>query len=367
MTTRRRPRTFSQTFINTGPPPGVYSDGLGGNGLSLRVHSSGAANFTQRLRLANGKYTNIGLGPIWQITLDDARDQARKNRALAASGQVINTRVTVADAMTRLNRPASWTRPIEIHLAPLLSRPIAAVTTAEVIAALEPTWIKNPPSAKRARQQVAHVFAWAIAQGLRTDNPADKSITAGLPTVTHKAEHFEAIPAADLPHFFKQAAQVATSHQAIDCLTWQALTAARPIEAIKARWDQIDLAARTWTIAAEDYKTGQVHTIPLSTPALAILKRMEGNDPIFIFGRGKSKPPAKNTTRTLMAKVHDSATPHGLRSSFRSWCMENHIGRDLAETALGHVIPGVEGAYARSRMIDQRRPLMEQWAHRLSA
>ena len=54
--------------------------------------------------------------------------------------------------------------------------------------------------------------------------------------------------------------------------------------------------------------------------------------------------------------------PHGFRSSFRDWCGETRPeGREVAERALAHVVRGVEGAYARSDLLEKRRPLMEAW------
>src|SRR3712207_1621121 len=55
--------------------------------------------------------------------------------------------------------------------------------------------------------------------------------------------------------------------------------------------------------------------------------------------------------------------PHGFRSSFRDWCGETRLeGREVAERALAHVVRGVEGAYARSDLLEKRRPLMAAWA-----
>ena len=59
-------------------------------------------------------------------------------------------------------------------------------------------------------------------------------------------------------------------------------------------------------------------------------------------------------------------TPHGLRSSFRSWCAEQAIIREVAEMSLGHTVRGVEGAYQRSDLLDARAEVMEQWGQYLS-
>lgn len=62
------------------------------------------------------------------------------------------------------------------------------------------------------------------------------------------------------------------------------------------------------------------------------------------------------------------ATEHGFRSSFRDWASEQGYSRDLAERALAHTIANkVEAAYHRTDLLDQRRPLMEAWAHHIFA
>ena len=58
----------------------------------------------------------------------------------------------------------------------------------------------------------------------------------------------------------------------------------------------------------------------------------------------------------------DRTTTHGFRSSFRDWCADTGRPREIAEAALAHVVPGVEGAYFRSDLFERRRLLMEQWA-----
>ena len=57
------------------------------------------------------------------------------------------------------------------------------------------------------------------------------------------------------------------------------------------------------------------------------------------------------------------SVPHGMRSSFRDWCGETGISREMAERALGHEIRNaVEKAYARTDLLERRREPMEQWS-----
>jgi len=60
----------------------------------------------------------------------------------------------------------------------------------------------------------------------------------------------------------------------------------------------------------------------------------------------------------------ETGRPHGLRTSIRTWIQDNRTcDRDVAETILGHVVGSeVERTYARSDLLDLRRPVMEAWA-----
>ena len=56
----------------------------------------------------------------------------------------------------------------------------------------------------------------------------------------------------------------------------------------------------------------------------------------------------------LLRGLGIEGTPHGMRSSFRDWCSETGVAREVAEAALAHVVKNkVEAAYARSDMLDR--------------
>ena len=47
------------------------------------------------------------------------------------------------------------------------------------------------------------------------------------------------------------------------------LTCARAVEALGAKWDEIDLAKKLWTIPAPRMKSNRQHIVPLSEAAAA--------------------------------------------------------------------------------------------------
>ena len=74
----------------------------------------------------------------------------------------------------------------------------------------------------------------------------------------------------------------------------------------------------------------------------------------------------QTTPRKLFRENGSEGTVHGLRSSFRDWAAETGKPREIAESALAHVVVGVEGAYFRSDLFERRAALMDAWAMYLS-
>ena len=75
-----------------------------------------------------------------------------------------------------------------------------------------------------------------------------------------------------------------------------------------------------------------------------------------------------STLSKLLRERGVDAVPHGFRSTFRDWCSEAaQAPREVAEACLAHVVRGVEGAYARSDLLDRRRKLMQRWSAYLAS
>ena len=129
----------------------------------------------------------------------------------------------------------------------------------------------------------------------------------------------------------------------------------------------MDLEGREWRIPPERMKTNREHRVPLSTGALAVLRKarsvVDGSDDlVFPSVRGGALSDA-----TLSKMVRDlgiGAVPHAFRSSFRDWAAEcSDAPREVCELALAHVNSDrVEAAYRRTDLFERRRELMEQWA-----
>ena len=366
--------------------PGRYGDGRGGFGLSLMVLPAAdgrmARTWAQRLRW-EGKPFNLGLGSFPVVTLAKAREKALTNARLVADGidpRIKVSTVAIPKFQEAMEKTIEILRPnwkagsrTETQMRRLLTdyaipaigqQPIDQTTPADVLAFLTPVALEKPATAAKVKVQTAHVFRWAIAQGFRTDNPASQDINAALPKLGTKEHH------AALPHNRVGAAvQTIRESDAWEptkaALEFVILTAARSAEVRGARWEEIDLDAKTWTIPASRMKSGREHRIPMSRAAMAVLEtaRSYGDGTGLIFRSPRARKIISGSRlNELLRQVKISAVTHGFRSTFRDWCAESNIDRQLAESALAHLIgDATEAAYLRSDLFNLRRDLMEKW------
>jgi integrase len=135
------------------------------------------------------------------------------------------------------------------------------------------------------------------------------------------------------------------------------LTAARSGEVLNARWEEIDLDAKVWTIPPTRTKSAREHRVPLSDPALAVLARMSAAKVSeFVFpGQRPHRPLSVMAMEMILRRmgVADDVTVHGFRSSFRDWAgNETHFPREVAEHALAHVIGADSDEAARLKRDD---------------
>ena len=115
-------------------------------------------------------------------------------------------------------------------------------------------------------------------------------------------------------------------------------------------------------------KAGAEHRVPLSGPAMDIIKRAkdlnDSSELVFPSPVRRNRSMSDATLAKILRAtgLAGKATVHGFRSSFRDWCADTGKPRELAEAALAHTVGGVEGAYFRSDLFERRRELMDSWA-----
>lgn len=375
---------LTKRIISRITQPGRYSDG---DGLYLRVTPAGSKMWLQRLRVkATGKRHDLGLGPLSLVSLEQARIAATENRLMVWKGgdpmadrrkPDVPTFATVAaevldqkrDTWRGTGSEKQWRLNMERYVLPRIgARRVDQLDNRDVLRVLLPIWTKKPAIAKRVRQWLKLVFARAVAQGYREDNPAGEVVDGALPRVKSRVTHNRALPYQDIPEALDAVEAFSGVLSARLALRLTIVTAARNGETRMARWSEFDIEGATWSIPAERMKAEREHRVPLSAAALEVLERArlidDGSGLVFPSPVRRGNPLSDATLINVLRQVglHERTTVHGFRSSFRDWCAESGKDRELAESALAHTVGGTEAAYFRSDLFDRRRRLMNQWA-----
>jgi integrase len=355
-------------------------DKLGdGDGLRLDVDKNGNASWLLRFKSpVTGKERFMGLGPLREVGLADAREAAGAARTLLRNNidpieQRIAERAKVkADATGAITFEAyakryiggkesgwkndkhrqQWSNSLRDYAYPVIGHlRVCDVDTAAVRKVLDPIWNEKKETARRVRGRIEAILNGAKAEGLRTgENPAlwrghlDQFLARRRKS---DVQHHPALPYEEMPQFWRSLA--GDTSDAARMLRWIILTACRFNEA-----DAMDPAGEVkgdlWTIPAIRMKAEREHKVPLTDLALAQIP---------------FRPVSDVTLSNCIARHTNSpATTHGMRSTFRDWAGDcTTFPREIAEMALAHAIGDeTEVAYRRSTALAKRRALMNDWA-----
>lgn len=386
--------------------PGRHADG---GGLYLVVDASGARRWLFLFRWkadptqpGTGKLREMGLGPVRDVSLASARDAAAKAREMvragidpiaakrrAAGASEAPTFGAVAEAHIAAMAPGwrnakhvdQWRMTLSVqrddegtlletgYCTALRCKPVADISTDDILAALAPIWGEKNETASRVRGRIEAVLDAAKAKGLRSgENPARwKGHLALMLPKRQKLQrgHHAALPYAELPAFLKRLRLVRGI--SAFALEFAIFTAARSGEVRGARWPEMDLERAVWTVPADRMKTGREHRVPLPPRALEILgllAQIKGRAGDLVFpGQKRGTPLSDMTMTALLRRLNVNATAHGFRSSFRDWAGDHTtFPREVAEAALAHAVgDATEAAYRRSDALEKRRALMAAW------
>ena len=182
--------------------------------------------------------------------------------------------------------------------------------------------------------------------------------------------HHRSLPYQDVPEALEMIAASGASESAKLCFRFVVLTASRSGEARAATWDEIDAESALWTVPVHRMKAGRAHRVPLSDAAMGVLEETDAirdeSGLVFPSPRKFGRPLSDLALTKLLRDngLSERTTVHGFRSSFRNRAQEQTGASHAAmELALAHAVgSAVEQAYMRSDLLEQRRPLMQQWA-----
>ena len=341
--------------------------GLGSASVVLRSENKLATSLAEarRLRDEAERLVREGRDPI------AFRDLAREERAAKPTfGEIADKLLAAKEGEWRNQKHRQqWRDSLTALAAPLRPRPVDEIDTAAVLAVLTPLWREKQETASRLRGRIEAVLDAAKAQNYRSgENPAAwRGHLSHLLAKRGKLSrgHHAAMAYADVPAFLAKLRDLETI--AAMALEFCILTATRSGEVYGARWSEIDMAAKVWTVPAGRMKAGREHRVPLSERAMAILERLfeaRTGDVVFPSPRGNRPLSGMAMTNVMNRLEVDGASIHGFRSAFRDWAgNETHTPREVAEAALAHTVGDkAEQAYPRGDALEKRRALMAAWA-----
>jgi integrase len=262
---------------------------------------------------------------------------------------------------------SQWRNTLTTYTTPIWNKRLAEIETDDVLACLKPIWTAKAETASRVRGRIERVLDAAAARGLRSrDNPARwRGHLANLLPKRPEHVHHAAMPFDDLPAYVARLRE--SDGISARALEFTILTATRSGEVLGARWSEIDLDAKVWTVSAGRMKSAREHRVPLSERAVEILSALAAvkiGDYVFPGAKRGSPLSVMALTMVMRRMGMEAFTVHGFRSAFRDWAGERtNFPREIAEAALAHVVGDeTERAYRRGDALEKRRALMEAWA-----
>lgn len=364
-----------------------------GGGLYLLIKTNESKCWRYDYRYA-GKRKTLALGTYPDVTLAGARRAHQSAREQLAKGidpaeskrlEKLTKRLESADSFEAVaiewfaahqsdkseGYRARAQRLLKKDLYPSLGRrPIGQITAPELLMALRKIEARGAiDMAHRAKQTAGQVFRYAIATG-RAERDPSSDLKGALKsrTKTHYAAITDPIEVGRLLlaiDTFQGTPVVKTALQ-LSPLLFQ-----RPGEIRAMEWKEINWESNQWELPAEKMKMREPHIVPLCSQAVTLLKALEPltgrGRYVFPSARGGSRPLSDNGVRVALRTMgysNDKMTPHGFRAMART-ILDEVLGFrvDWIEHQLAHAVKDVNGrAYNRTRHLQGRREMMQQWA-----
>lgn len=362
-----------------------------GDGLFLLVKTSGKKLWRFRYqRPESSSRTNLSLGSYPGLTLAAARQIRDQHLTTLAQGMDPQQQQEQASEQRQIELDsifstvaANWFqiksrsvtedyakdiwRSLDKDVFPTIgSIPVQEIKARTIVEALEPIKARGAlETVRRLVQRVNEIMIYAVNTGLIDANPASG---VGMAFEKPKKQNMPTLRPEELPKLMRSLVMSNLSVPTRCLIEWQLLTLVRPSEASGARWAEIDLDAKLWTIPAERMKAKREHIVPLSPQALDILEVMRpiSNHREHVFpSRNDPKQPMNSQTANAALKrigYGGKLVAHGLRSIASTTMNESGLNADVIEAALAHSDKNeVRRAYNRSIYLDKRIELMNWW------
>ena len=361
------------------------------NGLFLFVTPSGTKSWRVKYRF-QGKEKLLTLGTYPLLSLKEAREAcAAAKKALMqgvdpAAAKRLNAQKALVtfEAVAREwheNQKATWTpgyakdvlERVGNNVFPYLgSQPIDSITAPELLAVLRKIEARGAvEQAHRVLGICSLIFRYAIATGkAERDCAADLRGALKTRAITPRAAITEPQALGGLLRAIDDFPGTMIVRAGLQLL---ALTFLRPSEVRLGEWAEVDFAEKLWRIPARRMKMRREHLVPLSTPALDILRSLHaltGEGRLMFPGLRSSERAISDATFIAalrrMGYAKDEMCAHGFRAIASTLLNEQGYPPDVIERQLAHCPKDkVRSAYNRAEYLPERRKMMDEWAEYL--
>jgi integrase len=339
-----------------------------------------------------GKEKSLSLGTYPEVSLSQARERRDEFRKLIAnntdpgitrkiekSGSLENSFSAVAKEFIEANRKrwspshlAHIEQCFERDIFPWLGdRPLKDLTALEVLTALRRIVDRGAlETAARTKQFIGQAIRYGIATG-RAERDVTADLRGALPSPVRG--HFPAITEPKpLAQLLRDIDAYAGSFVVRTALQLQPLIFARPANLASAEWDEFDLDAAEWRIAADKMKMKDAHIVPLSKQAVVLLQDIQpltgASRFVFASNQGKAGGDPHISRESIGAAIRRMGyqgqhTAHGFRTTASTLLHEQGFHSDMIERQLAHAERNrVKAAYNRAQHLPERRKMMQTWA-----
>lgn len=362
-----------------------------GDGLFLLVKTTGKKLWRFRYqRPVNGSRTNLSLGSYPALTLAAARQIRDQHLTTLAQGMDPQQQQEQASEQRQIELDsifstvaANWFqiksrsvtedyakdiwRSLDKDVFPAIGAiPVQDLKARTIVEALEPIKARGAlETVRRLVQRINEIMIYAVNTGLIDTNPASG---VGMAFEKPKKQNMPTLRPEELPKLMRSLVMSNLSVSTRCLIEWQLLTLVRPSEASGARWVEIDLDEKLWTIPAERMKAKREHIVPLSPQALDLLEVMKPisahREHVFPSRNDPKQPMNSQTANAALKRIGygGKLVAHGLRALASTAMNEAEFNPDVIEATLAHQDKNeVRKAYNRASYLIQRRELLEWW------
>lgn len=223
----------------------------------------------------------------------------------------------------------------------------------------------TPYAANKLTKVLRTFFRWCVGRGILERSPAD-----GIALPCKETARDRTLSDAELASVIRVARSMGGPFGAI--VEMLALTGQRREEVARMTWDEVDIAAVTWTLPGTRTKNGKAHVVHLSEPALSLLASIPRIGSHVFTSGGKVPFQSFSAYKRRLDELSGLSgwRLHDLRRTVVSGMASLGVAPHVADRILNHVggtISGVAAVYQRHEFLAERQAALEIWGAHVRA